>query len=82
MWSFRMAAMRDGSDEVAGAPDFSTADARMRAVATNLNTCHIWAEDGAQVTGIRNGEPMEVPVWIVKRYAELGRDPVTWRQQS
>jgi len=82
MWSFRMAAVRGGGDAGAGAPDFSTPEARMRAVATNLNTCHIWAEDGDQVTGIRNGEPMEVPVWIVKRYAELGRDPGTWRQQS
>lgn len=82
MWSFRMAAEREGADGDGGSPDFSTAEARMRAVATNLNTCHIWAEDGAQVTGIRNGEPMEVPVWIVKRYAELGRDHGTWRQQD
>ncbi len=82
MWSFRMAVVREGGGADAGAPDFSTPEARMRAVATNLNTCHIWAEDGEQVTGIRNGEPMEVPVWIVKRYAELGRDPGTWRHQD
>ena len=61
MWSFRMAAVRDGADGAGGAPDFSTPEARMRAVATS------------------NGEPMEVPVWIVKRYAELGRDAATWR---
>jgi len=82
MWSFRMAIVREGGDAGAGAPAFSTPEARMRAMATNLNTCHIWAEDGDQITGIRNGEPMEVPVWIVKRYAELGRDPSTWRHQD
>jgi hypothetical protein len=82
MWSFRMAAVREGADEGAGAPDFSTPDARLRAVATNLNTCHIWAEDGEQVNAIRNGEPMEVPVWIVKRYKELGIDATTWRNQG
>ena len=48
-------------------------------MSTNLNTCHIWAEDGEQIASIRRGEPMEVPVWIKKRYAELGRDPVEWQ---
>ena len=52
---------------------------REAAMLTNLNTCHIWAEDGEQVRAIRAGEPMEVPVWIEKRYAELGREPATWR---
>jgi len=64
------------------AVDFSTPEARMRAIATNLNTCHIWADDGEQVTTIRNGGPMEVPVWIQRRYAELGLDPTTWRNES
>ena len=54
----------------------------MRAIATNLNTCHIWAEDGEQVTTIRAGGPMEVPVWIQRRYSELGLDPMTWRNES
>lgn len=85
MWSFHMAAAHDGATaagDAGDAPGFSTPEARMRAVATNLNSCHVWAEDGAQVTGIRNGEPMEVPIWISKRYAELGRDHSTWRQHD
>ena len=45
----------------------------------NLNTCHIWAEGGEQVQAVRNGDPMEVPVWIQRRFAELGRDPASWR---
>jgi hypothetical protein len=79
MWSFRMAAGRPTGE---GGPDFSTADSRMQAMSMNLNTCHIWAEDGEQVQGILAGEPMEVPVWIVRRYAELGLDPATWRTQG
>ncbi len=82
LWSFRMAAMRAGGGDDAGSPEFSTPEARMGVMAANLNTCHVWAEDGAQVTSLRNGGPMEVPVWIVKRYAELGRDPATWRRQE
>lgn len=73
MWSFRMATARDGSTNGASSPE-----ARSRAMATNLNTCHIWDEDGDQVAAIRRGEPMEVPVWIKKRFAELGRDPTDW----
>ena len=45
----------------------------------NINTCHVWAEDGEQVTAIRAGEEMEVPVWITRRFAELGRDATNWR---
>ena len=51
-------------------------------MAMNLNTCHIWAEDGDQVRSIMAGEPMEVPVWIVKRFNELGLDPNTWRNSD
>jgi hypothetical protein len=81
MWSFRIMEART-AEAAPGGPDFSTPEARMRAMATNLNTCHIWAEDGEQVTAIRSGEPMEVPVWIVKRFAELGLDPSSWRNQG
>jgi hypothetical protein len=70
MWSIRMSAKEPPSP-----------GARARAMATNVNTCHIWAEDGDQVASIRRGEPMDVPVWIEKRFAELGRDPATWQPQ-
>lgn len=78
IWSFRAAAARDSGGAV-GRPNFSTPEERMRGMAMNLNTCHIWAEDGDQVRGILAGEPMEVPVWIQKRYAQLGLDANTWR---
>lgn len=73
MWSYRVAAARAGSSE-----NGAGAEARERALAANVNTCHIWAEDGEQVAALHRGEGMEIPVWIKKRYAELGRDPEQW----
>ena len=80
IWSFRVVAARESG--ATGRPNFSTPEERMRGMAMNLNTCHIWAEDGDQVRGILAGEPMEVPVWIQKRYAELGLDATSWRAED
>lgn len=75
IWSFNMAQSKaDGVDT-----PFNTEEASQRALMANVNTCHVWAEDGEHVAGLRNGEPMDVPLWISKRFDELGRDPVTWR---
>jgi hypothetical protein len=79
MWSFRVAAAREDGDS-AGA--FGSPEARQRGLAMNLNTCHIWAEDGEQVRAIHNNEPMEIPVWIVKRFEKLGLDPTEWRNSD
>ena len=79
IWSFRVAAAREDGK---GSGAFATPEARERGLMMNLNTCHIWAEDGEQVTAIRNNEPMEVPVWIVQRFAKLGLDPTSWRNSD
>jgi Protein of unknown function (DUF2889) len=76
LWSFRMAQARASGIN----SPFGDEAGRNGAVAMNLNTCHIWAEDGDQVASIRRGEPMEVPVWIVDRFKQLGRDPYAWRR--
>lgn len=78
MWSFRMVAARENNEAVLPSPSSTSEVARARAMAMNVNTCHIWDENGDQVAAIRRGEPMEVPVWIKKRFAELGRDTSTW----
>jgi hypothetical protein len=44
----------------------------------NLNTCHIWDENGEMVHGIEQGVPMDVPLWISKRFKELGREDSDW----
>jgi hypothetical protein len=79
LWSFRVAQARESGD---GAGAFGSSEARQRGLMMNLNTCHIWAEDGEQVAAIRNNEPMEVPVWIVKRFEKLGLDPSDWRNSD
>lgn len=50
--------------------------------AMNLNTCHVWAEDGEVVRALEAGEPMSVPmsvpVFLRKRLDELGLDAAAW----
>lgn len=70
MWSFRLAQAREAGTS---ATAFGSPEARQRSMAMNLNTCHVWAEDGEQVAAIRNGEQLEAPVWITKRLERLGR---------
>lgn len=77
MWSFRIAAAKESGDFSTMVP--TTTEARMQGLAMNLNTCHMWDEDGEMVAGIKRGEPMEIPVWVVERLQALGRDPQTWR---
>ncbi len=44
----------------------------------NMNTCHVWAEDGEFVERIRNGEPLAAPLFAGKRMEELGIHPSDW----
>ncbi len=45
----------------------------------NLNTCHVWAEDGEHVALLRKGERPGPPLQVKERLAHLGRDPEEWR---
>ena len=40
----------------------------------NLNTCHIWAEDSELTQMGQRGEAVPLPLPVLRRYAELGRD--------
>ena len=81
MWSFRvMESMKTGAPSTP--TGFDPTEARQRAMLMNLNTCHIWAEDGEMIASIRSGGEMEVPVWVVRRYEQLGRDPSTWHREG
>jgi hypothetical protein len=52
---------------------------RERALATSLNTCHIWSEDGDHVAALRRGEPSGFPPLPVRdRLRALGRGPDDW----
>ena len=45
----------------------------------NLNTCHVWAEDGEHVALLRKGERPGPPLQVSERLVQLGRDPEGWR---
>ena len=79
MWSMN-SFNDDGSTSGESNDATSSDEGRERAMAFNLNTCHIWAEEGENVQAIRRGEDLEVPVWASERLVELGRDPVEWRK--
>lgn len=75
-WSMRILASRAAGS--GSAPDMSLPENRARAVAANLNTCHIWAEDGEYVANALEGRPPSFPITIRKRLERLGRDPDSW----
>jgi hypothetical protein len=59
-----------------------TDEHRARALAFNINTCHVWAEDGEMATAMMNGEPHEFfPLWAKRRLAELGLGDEVWRNR-
>lgn len=68
MWSFRAAAA-----ESEGVP-FGTEESREISIKANLNTCHVWAEDGELIPRLRDGAEMEPPVWMKRRMDQLGID--------
>jgi hypothetical protein len=89
-WSMQASAARraaadaersDGPDGADGAGVVDT-DRRGRpgreTWAMNLNTCHVWADDGELVRGLDVGEPMEVPVFLRARLDALGLDAEAW----
>lgn len=81
IWSMRSSlARRNGGDGV----DMSTATPEQRRMMWqgNLNTCHIWAEDGEQVAHLEAGGAMEPPVWAVERMVQLGLKPDDWGNSS
>lgn len=84
MWSMnssRDSASSDGSSGDTVPDPTGSEDSKKRAMAFNLNTCHIWAEDGENVQAIRRGEELEVPVWAIERLVKLGRNPDEWRSR-
>lgn len=76
MWS-----MNSFDQPSSGGDPAGSEEGRERAMAFNLNTCHIWAEDGENVQAIRRGESLGVPVWAEQRLRELGRDPSEWNRR-
>ena len=73
-WSVTMRKRREAGIAL-GAMDGDRAIAFER----NINTCHVWADDGEHIAAIRRGEPTEPLIQVAERLVELGRDPGEWR---
>jgi len=56
-------------DFMAAAPDEAERERRLR---MNMNTCHVWREDGAHIAAIRRGEQANTPDWHRARVESLG----------
>lgn len=74
-WSMRVAKSRELGDPPR--PEL-TPEMREMMIAPNLNSCHVWDDEGEFVERIRSGEGIELPVQVTRRLSELGRNPTEW----
>lgn len=76
-WSMRIASARE--DKSMNIPkEQMTPEQRENLFAMNLNTCHVWSEDGDTVATLRAGGEIEPPIPVMVRLKELGRSPDDW----
>ena len=81
-WSMYAAqARREGKSFMASRADM-TPEQREMSLRANLNTCHVWAEDGEMMTAAREGRPMEMMLQVRKRFAELGVPEEQWANRT
>lgn len=78
-WSMRVIKMAEADASGEPVREFSP-EAREAAFRSNLNTCHIWDEEGEQVKLMRTGGSMGAPLSVSKRLEKLGRSPEEWGQ--
>ena len=80
-WSmYATEAKKSGKSFMASRADM-TPEQREMSLRANLNTCHVWAEDGEMMTAAREGSPMEMMLQIRQRFADLGISEEEWAQQ-
>jgi hypothetical protein len=73
-WSMRAATAREQGIETGGVPPRPD-DQSWR---VNINTCHMWAEDGDHVAELETGKGFDVPVFLERRLEKLGLDASAW----
>jgi hypothetical protein len=77
-WSMYAAeARRTGVSFMASRADM-TPEQRELSLRGNLNTCHVWAEDGELMTTARAGGQIEMMLQVKKRFAEMGVPEEEW----
>ena len=75
-WSMRVSSVVDIDDSSKSPEDFQ--EQRIKQFASTINTCHIWDEHGEMVSKVRRGEEIEMPLPVVRRLHDLGRDETDW----
>jgi hypothetical protein len=78
LWSMQASKARR-AESGGGAP--ITPEQRRMMWQTNLNTCHVWAEDSEWVERLEAGEEMPAPVFVEQRMIDLGLKPDDWRRR-
>jgi hypothetical protein len=73
-WSMRISANRQAAAE----PSTDIQTARLDRAGRNLNTCHVWAEDGDLIQRVRRGDRIGPGLPIQVRLRERGEDPDAW----
>ncbi len=80
IWSMRANDPTDGTPVPAPMPSNPSPEEIRARMAHNINSCHVWAEDGEHLARAIDGE-MDPPLWIIDRMEKLGLDPTTWRNR-
>ena len=75
-WSMRVSSVVDIDDSAKSPEDFK--EQRIKQFASTITTCHIWDEHGEMVSKVRRGEEIEMPLPVVRRLRDLGRDETDW----
>lgn len=78
-WSMRIAAARENGTLGQKREDL-TPEQREAMFAMNLNTCHVWDEDGEIVSTLRAGGEIPPPLSVQIRLRELDKNPDEWNK--
>lgn len=81
IWSMRASDGTEGTPVAPPLPTNPTDEQIRERFAHNLNSCHVWAEDGETIGAIKRGEELDPPLWIRDRFEKLGLDLATWRER-
>jgi hypothetical protein len=81
-WSmYATEARREGRSFLESRADM-TPEQREMSLRGNLNTCHVWAEDGEMMNAARSGQPVEMMLQVKKRFAEMGVPEAEWSSRT
>ena len=80
LWSVSMKMESARRNDPDGSPvdEAELDERRAGALQANLNTCHIWDEDGERVQQVRAGDTDHTPLPVRERLVQLGRSDTDW----